>query len=465
MITDFAALGVPTAVAASLAERGITEAFPIQSLALPPAMSGQDVCGKAPTGSGKTLAFGIPLAQRVEQAKPRRPRALVLAPTRELAEQIHDELRPLLAPRKRRVATFYGGVGFGAQLNALRRGVDVAVACPGRLLDLVGQGEFILDDVDIVVLDEADRMADMGFLPDVRKILDKVRPNRQTLLFSATLDGDIDVLVRHYQKNPVRCAIEADPTDGAATTHHFIDMRAEDRVKQAASLISKHGSTIVFCRTKHGSDRVARQLKKAGVEAVAIHGGRSQNQRQRALDTFSAGRAEALVATDVAARGIHVDDVGLVLHFDVAGDHKDYTHRSGRTGRAGADGVVVSFLIAKDADKTRKLLRALDVDIIKSMPTGDGVRPSRPRPERTEPRERDGHRSHSGKKPHRKGASSSNGGPRPGGGKKKRHRKGPSGSNGGGGRSTSGQARNSGGNKHRGAQQSSNRSSSRSPRP
>ncbi len=459
MKTDFADLGVPAAVAASLAERGITEAFPIQSLSLPPALAGQDVCGKAPTGSGKTLAFGIPLAEHVQKGKPKRPRALVLAPTRELAEQIHDELRPLLAPANKTVATFYGGVGFGAQFKALRRGVDVAVACPGRLLDLVGQGEFVLDDIDLVVLDEADRMADMGFLPDVRKILDKVKPNRQTLLFSATLDGDIDVLVKHYQKQPVRCAIDADPSDGAATTHHFLDVRAEDRVSDAATLVSQHGSAIVFCRTKHGCDRVARQLKKAGVEAVAIHGGRSQNQRQRALDTFAAGKADALVATDVATRGIHVDDVGLVLHFDVAGDPKDYTHRSGRTGRAGADGVVVTFLIQKDADKARKLLRNLDVDIDRSHPKpSDLDRPRRttPAPER---RSHAGGGSHGGgshqpsrKKQHRKGQKS--GQQQPSGRSKQRHR------NGGPKKKSAGH-----GGSGRGAQHSRNRNDNRSPRP
>ena len=364
MSSRFSDLGVPEATVASLAARGITEAFPIQSMAIPPALAGKDVCGRAPTGSGKTIAFGIPLAQRVSQARAGRPRALVLAPTRELAAQIQTELRPLLAPRKRSVASFYGGVAFGPQLKALRRGVDVAVACPGRLADLVRRGDFKLDEVEIVVIDEADRMADMGFLPEVKRILDQVRPDRQTLLFSATLDGDVDVLIRRYQRNPERYEVAADHAEVDRTTHHFVTARREDRVTMAADLVSEHGSTLVFCRTKRGADRVAVQLKRAGVSAIPIHGGRSQSQRDRALASFAGGQVQALVATDVAARGIHVDNVACVLHFDVAGGHKDYVHRSGRTGRAGAGGVVVSFVTNDDVGKVRQLQRALDMPVL-----------------------------------------------------------------------------------------------------
>jgi superfamily II DNA/RNA helicase len=359
--SSFADLGVPAAVVTSLAARGITTAFPIQTMAIPPALAGQDVCGRAPTGSGKTLAFGIPLAQRVSRARPGRPRALVLAPTRELAAQIHEEMRPLLNRNDRYVASFYGGVGFGPQLKALRRGVDVAVACPGRLADLVRRGDIHLGDVEIVVIDEADRMADMGFLPEVRRILDQVRSDRQTLLFSATLDGDVDTLITNYQRDPVRCEVVADEAEIDRTAHHFLDTRREERVTATADLVAKHGSSVVFCRTKHGADRVARQLQKAGVTAVAIHGGRSQPQRDRALAAFSDGKVQALVATDVAARGIHVDNVGCVIHFDPAGDHKDYVHRSGRTGRAGAEGVVVSLVTAEDAVKVRRLQKDLDM--------------------------------------------------------------------------------------------------------
>ncbi len=358
MSTSFAELGLPAGLVAALAARGIADAFPIQSLALPPAMAGHDVCGKAPTGSGKTLAFGIPLALRVSRAEPRRPRGLVLAPTRELAAQIVRELEPLLALRERRVVAVYGGVGMNPQIQAMRRGVDVVVACPGRLADLVREGHCSLRDVELVVLDEADRMADMGFLPEVRRLLDQVRDDRQTLLFSATLDGDVDVLVRRYQHDPVICELEAEePTE--PVTHEFVHTTKDDRVELTKQLVTKYGSTVVFCRTKHGADRLAKQLDRIGVDAVAIHGGRSQGQRDRALAAFRSGAAVALVATDVAARGIHVDDVGCVVHFDVPADHKDYVHRSGRTGRAGAGGVVVTFVTDETADDARKLQRDL----------------------------------------------------------------------------------------------------------
>jgi superfamily II DNA/RNA helicase len=380
--SSFADLGVPAPVVASLATRGITEAFPIQSMALPPALDGKDVCGRAPTGSGKTLAFGIPLAQRVSRARVARPRALVLAPTRELAAQIESELRVLLAPRQRSVASFYGGVGFTPQLKVLRRGVDVAVGCPGRVADLVRRGNMILDEVEIVVIDEADRMADMGFLPEVKRLLDQVRPDRQTLLFSATLDGDVDVLIKRYQREPIRCEVAATAPEMDATTHQFLRARQEDRVAMTAELIANHGSTVVFCRTRHGADRLTQQLQRAGVSAVPIHGGRSQSQRDRALRSFSAGHAQALVATDVAARGIHVDNVACVVHFDMAGDYKDYVHRSGRTGRAGATGVVVSMVTDADAGKARQLQKALNVTVspapARSQVPATGRRP-RPR--------------------------------------------------------------------------------------
>ncbi|MCU1448407.1 MAG: helicase, superfamily, partial [Acidimicrobiales bacterium] len=304
--TTFASLGVADDLCARLTKNGRTEPFPIQADAIPPALAGKDVCGRAPTGSGKTLGFGLPIAQRVARARPGRPRALILAPTRELAAQIETELRPLLAERKRYVASFYGGVGFGPQLKALRRGVDVAVGCPGRTADLVRRGDLILSDVDIVVIDEADRMADMGFLPEVRRLLDGVQPQRQTLLFSATLDGDVDVLVRNYQRNPVRCEVAPPEKQDDRTVHHFVDTVREKRVDLTRDLVVEHGPTIVFCRTKRGADRVAQQLTKVGVSSVAIHGDRSQGQRERALASFQAGRVKALVATDVAARGIHV---------------------------------------------------------------------------------------------------------------------------------------------------------------
>ncbi len=361
--TPIADLGLPATLVDSLAKRGITTAFDIQAQTIPPALAGRDVCGKAPTGSGKTLAFGIPVVQRVQKARPKRPRALILSPTRELASQIAGELRLLIGDRNISVATFYGGVGFGPQLSALRRGVDIAVACPGRLADLIRRGDVSLADVDLVVLDEADRMADMGFLPEVRRLLNQVRPDRQTLLFSATLDGAINVLVRDYQRDPLHCEVTADPDQVDRTTHSFVSVRRDGRVAMAANLVNAHGSAVVFCRTKRGADRVAKQLGNAGVAAVAIHGGRSQSQRDRALDSFARGKAQALVATDVAARGIHIDDVQCVVHFDIAGDHKDYVHRSGRTGRAGAEGTVVSLFTDEDAAAVRTLQRALGFEV------------------------------------------------------------------------------------------------------
>ncbi len=349
----FESLGVPASMAASLTARGITAPFPIQAATIPPALAGKDVCGRAPTGAGKTLAFGIPLVQRVRRAHPHRPTALVLAPTRELAAQICDELRQLADPDQS-VEAFYGGVGFGAQLRALRAGVDIAVACPGRLADLISQGQVKLGDVSLVVLDEADRMADMGFLPEVKRLLDACADERQTLLFSATLDGDVDVIIRRYMDGPVRHEFAGDDTMGDNAEHVFWGVERQDRVEVAARVIARTGPTVVFCRTKRGADRVAKQLDKRGVAAVAIHGDRSQNQRERALEDFRQGRARAIVATDVAARGIHVDGVTCVIHFDVTDDAKDYVHRSGRTGRAGAEGTVISFV---SSDQRRDLVR------------------------------------------------------------------------------------------------------------
>jgi superfamily II DNA/RNA helicase len=358
--SSFADLGVPAEAVRSLRARGITSAFPIQALAIPPALAGRDICGRAPTGSGKTIAFGVPLAARVGHSLPGRPQALILAPTRELARQIEAEMIQLMGPKgRRRVAAFYGGVGFGVQLASLRHGVDVAVACPGRLKDLIRRGALDLTAVSIVVIDEADRMADMGFLPDVKAILDQVRPDRQTLLFSATLDGDVDVLVRRYQRAPVRLEVETAEQVSAPTIHRWIETRRDDRVALAAGFVVSNGSTVVFCRTKHGADRVAKQLVAAGVKAVALHGGRTQAQRERALASFSSGRAQALVATDVAARGIHVDGVRCVIHFDLPATPKDYLHRSGRTGRAGSPGVVISLVNQADPAPARALQKAV----------------------------------------------------------------------------------------------------------
>ncbi len=338
MTTTFGRLGLPESIVGALTRRGITEPFPIQAASIPDALSGLDVCGKAPTGSGKTLAFGSAMLARVDVGRSHRPRGLVLVPTRELADQIVKELAPLAKAASRRLVAIYGGVGYGAQKAALRKGADVVVATPGRLEDLIAQRSIDLRDVDIVVLDEADRMADMGFLPAVRRILDLTPSDRQTLLFSATLDGDIAVLSRQYQHDPARHEAAATEPDGDPATHHFWLVGHHDRTTHAAELIAVEGQSIVFTRTRHGADRLAKQLEKLGIEAVALHGGRTQSQRTRALRAFTQGRVSALVATDVAARGIHVDAVAAVIHFDPPGDHKDYVHRSGRTGRAGAGG-------------------------------------------------------------------------------------------------------------------------------
>jgi superfamily II DNA/RNA helicase len=359
--TSFADLGVPADIVAALDRRGIREPFPIQTATVPDALAGRDVCGKAPTGSGKTLAFGIGAIGRLSstRSRPGRPRVLVLTPTRELAAQVATELQALATPRNLRVDSFYGGVGYGPQLKALSRGVDVAVACPGRLADLMERGSIRLESIEIVVVDEADRMADMGFLPEIRRILDKTPESRQTLLFSATLDGDVDVLVRRYQRTPSRHELESDKDDASAAVHLFWKSASGDRVTTVAQIAAAAGPTIVFCRTKHSTDRIARQIEQHGVRAAAIHGDRSQKQREKALDMFVRGAVDVLVATDVAARGIHVDGVNAVIHFDPPADEKDYVHRSGRTARAGATGVVVSLVTPDKAAAVKRLQRQL----------------------------------------------------------------------------------------------------------
>ncbi len=362
MTTNFAQLGLPESIVSVLARRGITEPFPIQASAIPDALSGADVSGKAPTGSGKTLAFGLPLLARIDSGRPRRPRGLVLVPTRELAEQIVQELAPLGKVVSRSFAAVYGGVAYGHQKAALRRGADVVVATPGRLEDLMQQGLIELDEVAVVVLDEADRMGDMGFLPAVRRILDTTPSNRQTLLFSATLDGDIAVLSRTYQRNPVRHEARPEADAISLSSHHFWLVQHHDRPRHTADLIAAEGQSIVFTRTRHGADRLAKQLGQAGVAAVTLHGGRSQKQRTAALRDFTSGKASALVATDVAARGIHVDSVAAVIHYDPARDSKDYLHRSGRTARAGKSGKVVTMVTDAQRREVQRMANSLRIE-------------------------------------------------------------------------------------------------------
>ncbi len=357
----FAQLGLPEPFIRSLAKRGIVEPFPVQAATIPDSLAGRDVAAKAPTGSGKTLAFGLPLLANVDKASKNRPGSLILAPTRELAEQIKQELAPLAKSIGKYVHAVYGGVSYGPQKTALRRGVDVLVATPGRLEDLIQQGAVRLDQADIVVIDEADRMADMGFLPAVRRILDATAKRRQTMLFSATLDGDVAVLVRDYQSNPVQHEAPSAEAEAIDAKHHFWLVQRHDRVEHTADVIATGGRSIVFTRTRHGADRLAKQLDRLDIGAVAIHGGRSQGQRNRALKEFTTGRVQALIATDVAARGIHVDAVETVVHFDPPNDHKDYLHRSGRTARAGAAGTVVSLITGEQQRGARRMQEELNL--------------------------------------------------------------------------------------------------------
>lgn len=360
----FSDLGVPLALSDALERRGIVTAFPIQSATLPDCVAGRDVCGNAPTGAGKTLAFGLAILSRLaapsrSPAGRRHPSALVLVPTRELATQIEEVMAPLASVVGARVVSIYGGVPYGKQLSALRQGVDVLVACPGRLTDLLERGSVRLSHVDLVVIDEADRMADMGFLPAVRRLVDRTPPSRQTLLFSATLDGAVDKLIRDYQRHPVRHDVVPGDADRGEVSHHFWRVEPRDRVAVTTEAVSASGPAVVFCRTKRGADRLSDRLTRSGLASAAIHGDRSQSQRARALAAFRAGRLDVLVATDVAARGIHVDAVPLVVHFDPAADATDYVHRSGRTGRAGADGTVVSLIGSEHLAATRAIQRRL----------------------------------------------------------------------------------------------------------
>jgi len=370
----FAELGVPADLVRTLQARGIDSPFAIQVSTLPDGLAGRDLSGRAPTGSGKTLAFGIPLVVRAGRAAPKRPTALVLVPTRELAKQVCEELEWLGHGRKLRAAAVYGGAGFGPQLRALRKGVDVLVACPGRLGDLVERREVDLGSVEIVVVDEADRMSDMGFLPAVRALLDLTPPDRQTLLYSATLDGAVDTLVRRYQRDPVRHLLAKEASTPSLARHLWWSVERDERAQLCADVVKLSGPTIVFCRTKHGSDNVVRKLNRLGVRAQVIHGNRSQGQRERALAAFSAGTVDALVATDVVARGIHVDDVACVVNFDLPHDEKDYLHRAGRTARAGAAGTVVTFVARDQVRDANRLGRLVGERIDISAPGRDALR-------------------------------------------------------------------------------------------
>jgi superfamily II DNA/RNA helicase len=363
--TSFAELGVLPSLTAALAARGITTPRPIQARTLPDGLAGRDVLGRAETGSGKTLAFGLPLLIRTATATTKRlsrqPRGLVLVPTRELADQVHDELLPLASRLGLRLLAVYGGVPLQRQAQELRRGTDVVIATPGRLLDLLRQGACSLDAVAIAVLDEADHMADMGFLPAVTSLLDRVPPGGQRLLFSATLDGQVDTLIRHYLTDPVRHTVAPTAAAAARMDHQIRTVEAADKVAVAAKLAGRPGRTLVFVRTKHRAARLARQLDHAGVRAGALHGNLTQPARTRALAAFAAGTVPVLVATDIAARGIHVDGIDLVMHFDPPTEPKAYLHRSGRTARAGAAGTVITLVLPEQASEVAKLHRRAQV--------------------------------------------------------------------------------------------------------
>jgi len=346
---SFKDLGIAPALVEALDAQGITSPFPIQSATLPDAIKGRDVLGRGQTGSGKTLAFGLAMLTRLEgrTAKPHRPLGLILSPTRELAVQISDVVGPLSRKVGLSTQVVAGGLSYVGQIKALRSGVTILVATPGRLIDLIEKKHVVLDDVAITVLDEADQMADMGFLPVVKDILGQTKDDGQRLLFSATLDRDVDSLVKRFLKDPITHSLENEKSRAADMLHHVLIMDQGHKDLVATQIAAREGRTIFFVRTKHGADKLAEKMLRSGVPVGVLHGGKSQGQRTRVLAAFKDGRASALVATDVAARGIHVDDVSLVVHVDAPADHKDYLHRAGRTARAGATGVVVTLATHK----------------------------------------------------------------------------------------------------------------------
>ncbi|MGI5340664.1 DEAD/DEAH box helicase [Streptomyces sp. CA-181903] len=354
----FADLAMPARLLATLGHEGVTVPFPIQAATLPNSLAGRDVLGRGRTGSGKTLAFGLAVLARTagRRAEPRQPLALVLVPTRELAQQVADALSPYARSVGLRLTTVVGGMSVGRQAGALRTGAEVVVATPGRLKDLIDRGDCRLDDVDVTVLDEADQMTDMGFMPQVTALLDQVRPDGQRLLFSATLDRNVDLLVRRYLTDPVVHSV--DPSAGAVTTmeHHILHVHDADKHRTTTEIAARDGRVIMFLDTKHAVDRLTKHLLSSGVRAAALHGGKSQPQRTRTLAQFKSGHVTVLVATNVAARGIHVDDLDLVVNVDPPGDHKDYLHRGGRTARAGESGSVVTLVTPGQRREMNRLM-------------------------------------------------------------------------------------------------------------
>jgi superfamily II DNA/RNA helicase len=359
----FTSLGVPGKIAAALASSGITAPFPIQALTLPDALAGRDVLGRGRTGSGKTLAFSIPLVAALAGGHTMacRPRGLVLVPTRELASQVHAAILPLAQATGLSAATVFGGSPQSRQVAALRARTDILVACPGRLADLIGQGHCHLGDVEVTVLDEADHMADLGFLPVVRRLLDATPAGGQRMLFSATLDNDVDILVRRFLHNPARHAADAAAAAPAAIVHHLLTITPADRAAVLTTLAGGQNRALIFTRTRRSAQQLARQLATARIPAAELHGNLGQSARERNLASFASGAVRVMVATDIAARGIHVDGIDLVIHADPPADHKAYLHRSGRTARAGASGVVVTLQTPPQTSDVRSLMRKANI--------------------------------------------------------------------------------------------------------
>jgi superfamily II DNA/RNA helicase len=388
-LVTFTSAGVPPELVAALAEEGIVAPFPIQAATLPDALAGRDILGQGQTGSGKTLGFSIPLAARLADGftSACRPRGLVLVPTRELASQVQAVLAPLARAAGLTVTAVYGGVPQNPQVAALRNRADIVIACPGRLADLIEQGHCHLGDVEITVVDEADHMADLGFLPAVRRLLEATPSEGQRMLFSATLDHAVDVLVRRFMKHPVRH--NADATEAPLEmVHHLLTVAPADRIGVLAAITGGSGRSLVFTRTKNGAHQLTRQLTRAGVSAGELHGDLTQSSRERNLAAFAAGTVRVMVATDIAARGIHVDDINLVVHADSPAEHKAYLHRAGRTARAGAAGTVITLQTPAQAGEVRAMMRKAHVVPLAATVTprsallrsiaGDPVAPVRP---------------------------------------------------------------------------------------
>ncbi|WP_370890153.1 DEAD/DEAH box helicase [Janibacter sp. GXQ6167] len=447
MSETFSTLGVPANLTDVLVQQGISIPTPIQAATLPDSLAGRDVLGRGRTGSGKTYAFVLPVVARLAASakgakrQSRRPRALILAPTRELATQIDDSLAPFARAAGLTSRTIFGGVGQNPQVTALRQGVDIIVACPGRLEDLINQGHAYLDHIEITVLDEADHMADLGFLPVVKRLLDKTPKDGQRLLFSATLDGAINQLVRRYLTDPATHEADSAQSPVATMSHHVLHVGDSDHLPVLTDLAAAPGRTVVFARTKYRAKKFARQLNAAGVPAVELHGNLSQNARTRTMEAFHSGAAQTLVATDIAARGIHVDDVGLVIHADPPVEHKAYLHRSGRTARAGSSGTVITLMTDQQVGDVRSLTRKAGI-----RPTTTRVHAEHPLLQELAPGERV--KTEGRAEPLAKGesASSSSGGGRGGsGGRNGRRRSGQGGSGqrggGRGAQATGGQSR------------------------